>query len=97
MAVIFTYMVLNNISIFFFWYVMQNVGCTGAKYMNTKRIRKKKCRLGHTWMIENLREIVVTPKVGMLSELVKNYINKLKALFCICIIRFSSAGHSLSP
>lgn len=40
--------------------------------------------------------VFVTPKVGMLSELVKKYINKLKALFYTCIIRFSSAGHSLA-
>lgn len=96
MAVTFTYMILNNISIFFFWYLMENAGCTRAKFMNTKRIRKKKCRLGHTWMMQNLREIVViTPKVSMVSEHVKNYINELKALFYTGIIRFSSAGHSL--
>lgn len=58
MAGIFKYIVLNNVSVFFFQYLMQNVRCTRAKDMNAKQIRNN--RLGHTRMMQNLGGIVLS-------------------------------------
>lgn len=58
MAGIFKYIELNNVSVFFFHYLMQNVRYTRAKDMNGKQIRKN--RLGHTRMMQNLGGIVLS-------------------------------------
>jgi len=64
MAVIFKYIMLNNISVFFFWYLMQNFRCARAKDKNTKLTRMKKYRLGHSRTTQNLGDIVLSHQKG---------------------------------